>query len=214
MSVALIAGASGLVGNHLLHLLLKNDYFTQVVSVGRRKLPVTHSKLFQHIVDFENLAEESLKADHVFCCLGTTIKKAGSQEAFRKVDFTYPLELAKYGLGHGAKSFHVVTAMGAKADSKIFYSRIKGEVEEAIKALPFEQIHICRPTILLGERNESRVAEKVAQVVTKTLGFLFIGFLKKFKGIEAKQVAIFINEISLTDQKGIFVHSAREMQPN
>ena len=134
MKTALIAGHSGLVGGELLQLLLNSDKYNKVIAVGRREIDVQHPKLTQQIVDFNKLEIDG-KVDDIFCCLGTTIKKAGSQEKFRLVDYQYPINLGLAGLKAGASAYLLVSAHGASANSSIFYSRVKGEVEEGIQSL-------------------------------------------------------------------------------
>ncbi len=211
MSVALIAGASGLVGGKLLRLLLENKKYQQVISIGRRKIEITHPKLKQYIMDFEGLDDFDIKVDVIFCCLGTTIKKAGSKEAFRKVDFDYPKMLANYGLKIGANSFHIITAMGANSNSSIFYNKVKGEIEEYLGHSSFEQLHIYRPSLLLGQRAETRTMEGVSQVIMKRLGFLFIGILKNYRAISANRVAKFMIGKSFSKTSGLFVYLSGEM---
>jgi len=212
LNTALIAGASGLIGNQLLTVLLSSKYFTNVVSIGRRKVPIEHPKLKQYIVDFDKLEELKIKVDFVFCCLGTTIKKAGSKEVFKKVDYQFPLVLIKYAFEMGAKSFHLVTAMGANAQSAIFYNKIKGLVEDEISKVPIKQIHIYRPSLLLGKREEKRFMEGLSQVVMSALGFLFIGSLKNYRAIKAERVAAFMSQSATSDEEGRFVHLSGEMQ--
>ncbi|ADO72428.1 oxidoreductase [Stigmatella aurantiaca] len=167
---ALVAGASGLVGGHLLDALLENPLYQQVYSLGRRPLPKQHPRLTQRTVDFGRLDEEPLApAEDAFCCLGTTLQKAGSQEAFRAVDHHAVLNFAKAARRAGVRRFLVVTAMGANAHSRIFYNRVKGEVEEALAAQGFESLIIARPSLLLGERSEHRAGERVATVVATVL---------------------------------------------
>ncbi len=188
---ALLLGATGLVGGELLTLLLADADYRQVTVLVRRNLSRTHPKLEQRVVDFRDLAgaADAFEVDDVFCCLGTTIKKAGSQEAFREVDYAYPLESAKLAVRQGAGQYLLITALGANAKSSVFYSRVKGEVEEAIGKLPLRSLHIFRPSLLLGDRQESRTGEKIATAVMKPLGFLLAGPLKKYRGIEARTVA-------------------------
>ncbi len=212
MSVALIAGASGLVGGKLLKLLLAEEKYSKVISIGRRKLEMVNPKLDQRIIDFSTLDLLEVKADIIFCCLGTTIKKAGSKEAFKKVDLEYPQLLAKYGLQIGAKSFHIITAMGANANANIFYNKVKGQVEDKLKAMPFDELHIYRPSLLLGNRKENRAAEKMSQALMKFTGFLFIGLLKNYKAISGDDVARFMIAKSLLKMKGTNIYLSGEMQ--
>ncbi|WP_210463430.1 oxidoreductase [Rufibacter roseolus] len=211
---ALIAGASGLVGSHCLKLLLQSPRYNKVISVGRKKLDVEHPKLQQIIVDFDNLEKHrhSLIADDVYCCLGTTIKKAGSKEKFRQVDYTYVVNLAKITSSHFATQFLVVSALGADAHSRIFYNRVKGEMEEDVKKLPFTAVHIFQPSLLLGERQELRLGEKAAEVFMKGAGFLFNGPLRKYKAIHAQTVAKAMLEAAKQDGGGVLVHPSEQMQ--
>lgn len=150
-----------------------------------------HGKLEEHVVDFEKLDQYSpiINASDIFCCLGTTIKVAGSQQEFRKVDFTYTVQTCAIAVKNGADQIVAVTAVGANSRSKIFYNRIKGETEEALSKLPCQAIHILRPSLLLGERKESRSAERAGIGVMKSLSVLMIGPLKRYRPIEAKTVA-------------------------
>jgi uncharacterized protein YbjT (DUF2867 family) len=185
---ALVAGASGLVGGHLLDALLGSPLYQAVCSLGRRPLPQQHPKLTQRTVDFARLESEALPAsDDAFCCLGTTIKKAGSQEAFRAVDHGAVLAFAKAARKAGARRFLLVSALGADSGSRIFYNRVKGETEEDLKGVGFESLIILRPSLLLGDRAESRPGERAAIMVSKALGPL----LRPFSGrpIEARTVA-------------------------
>jgi uncharacterized protein YbjT (DUF2867 family) len=212
--VALIAGASGLVGGECLHLLLNSPRYNRVISIGRSTLPIRHPKLQQLVVDFNNLEKNrhSLMADDVYCCLGTTIKKAGSKDKFYQVDYTYVVKLAKLTASHFASQFLVVSSLGADAHSRIFYNRVKGEMEEAVKALPFTSVHIFQPSLLLGERQEFRLGEKFATSLMKGVGFIFNGPLRKYKGIPAKAVAKAMLEAAKQDGGGVLVHSSEQMQ--
>ncbi|GGK63120.1 oxidoreductase [Rufibacter glacialis] len=210
---ALIAGASGLVGSHCLQLLLQSPRYSKVIAVGRTRLNLEHPKLQQVIVDFNDLEKHrhSLIADDVFCCLGTTIKKAGSKENFRKVDYTYVVNLAKITSTHFATQFLVVSALGADIHSRIFYNHVKGEMEEAVKKLPFTAVHIFQPSLLLGDRQEVRFGEKAAETLMKATSFLFNGPLRKYKGIHAGTVAKAMLEAAKQDGGGVLVHPNEQM---
>ncbi|MBF8963682.1 oxidoreductase [Pontibacter sp. FD36] len=211
---ALIAGASGLVGSHLLLMLLQSDRYSQVISVGRRELAIIHPKLDQQIVDFDNLKKSAseLAADDVFCCLGTTIKKAGTKEAFYKVDHTYVTQLAEITLRRNATQFLVVSAMGADASSRIFYNRVKGEMERDIQALGFTSLHIFRPALLLGEREEHRTGEEISARIMKPLSVLMIGPMRKYRPIKAETVASAMLHAAAQDQKGDKVYLSDEIE--
>jgi uncharacterized protein YbjT (DUF2867 family) len=171
--VVALAGATGLVGRAVLEGLLADASVTAVHALGRREPGVAHPKLTPHVVDFA--APPPLPPlDEVYLALGTTIKAAGSQSAFRSVDFDANLAVARAALAAGARRAGLVSAMGADAKSRIFYNRVKGEVEEALARLPFEGLVIARPSLLVGDREAlgqpQRPAEKVALAVSKLLG--------------------------------------------
>lgn len=166
----LLAGASGLVGGHALQALAAHPAVSEVRVLVRRPIDAPSAKVVVCPVDFERLGERAglFQVDAVLCALGTTIRKAGSQEAFRRVDFDYPLELARLARAQGAGRFGLVSALGADAGSRIFYSRVKGELEQAVRALGFASLVIARPSVLLGERAEFRLGEELS----KRLGWL------------------------------------------
>ena len=188
---ALIAGATGLIGSHVLRLLLADGAWSRIVTLGRRTTPEQHPKLEQHIVDLgalEGLGDLP-HADDVCCCLGTTIKQAGSQEAFRRVDHDYVLSLARAGLRSGATQFLLVSAIGADPESRVFYSRVKGETEADVRRLPYRGIQTFRPSLLLGERAEFRLAERIAMVLAPLVSFALRGPLRRYRPIHAATVA-------------------------
>lgn len=201
---ALVAGASGLVGGHLFQLLLADDEYTRVISLARRSLDAHHAKLEQHLIDVDTLDDlsELPHVDDAFCCLGTTIKKAGSQEAFRKVDYDYVLGFARAAQRAGAGQFLLVTALGADPASRIFYSRVKGEIEQAVRELPFEGIQIFRPSFLMGERAEVRLAERIGVPVARALAPLLVGSLRRYRPIHAADVARAMLQIAKEGPRG------------
>ncbi|ARS36400.1 oxidoreductase [Pontibacter actiniarum] len=205
---ALIAGASGLVGGHLLSLLLKSERYSQVISIGRHELPLIHPKLDQQVIDFDKMRgyAADLTADDVFCCLGTTIKKAGSKENFYKVDHTYVVQLAEITAQRGAVQFLVVSAMGADTGSMFFYNKTKGEMERDVQQQPFNALHFFRPSLLLGEREEHRGGEEFASKVMKPLSGLMVGPLEKYKPIEAETVAKAMLQAAREEKPGRHIH--------
>jgi len=188
---ALLAGATGLVGSHALELLLADTHWSRVVAVGRRTTSHHHDKLEQRVVDLGSLEAASAlpHVDDVFCCLGTTIKQAGSQPAFRLVDHAFVVGLARAGLRAGATQFLLVSAIGADPKSRVFYSRVKGETEAAIRALPYQGIQIFRPSLLLGERPQFRFGERIAMLGAPVLAALLFGRLRRYRPIHAAAVA-------------------------
>lgn len=207
---ALIVGASGLVGGHCLRLLLESDRYSQVIAVSRRDLPIIHPKLDQQIINFDRIESfaSDLAADDVYCCLGTTIKKAGSKEEFRKVDYTYVTELARITASKNATQFLVVSATGADASSFIFYNKVKGEMEQYVTQLGFNTVHIFQPSLLLGVREEERTGEEIASKVMLPLSRFMVGPLKKYKPIEAETVAKAMLHAASLDQAGNFTHTS------
>lgn len=185
----IVAGATGLVGRELLAGLLADPTVTAVHSLGRRAPALQHPKLTTHVVDFTALPALP-RADEVYLALGTTIKDAGSQAAFRAVDFDANLAVAKAALAAGAKRMGLVSAMGADVNSRIFYSRVKGELENALARMPFEGLVIARPSMLLGNRQalgqRVRPGEVWATRLQKVLGWLIPA---NYQPIEAAAVA-------------------------
>jgi uncharacterized protein YbjT (DUF2867 family) len=182
---ALLAGATGLVGTFLLERLLASISYASVELLARRDTGLAHPKLKPEIVDFARLDERRVAADDVFCCLGTTIKQAGSQAAFRRVDYDYPVALARAAARGGAKRFLVVSALGANSASRVFYNRVKGEMEAAVRASGVPKVYVFRPSLLSGPRKESRLGEQVGLVAGALLGPL----LGKYRPIHADLVA-------------------------
>ena len=209
----LLAGATGLVGSHCLELLLKDKAFGRVVVPTRRSLAPDQyqegdaSKLEEHVIDFRRLAayDELGRVDAVICALGTTIKKAGSKEAFRDVDCGYPVTLAELAQEGGAKRYVLVSAIGADPNSVFFYNKVKGEVESRLRAFDFEALTIVRPSLLLGDRVEFRLGEEVA----KRISFLIPG---RYRPVHARSVARTLVKAAKTDSEGMEVIESREIE--
>ncbi len=185
----IVAGASGLVGRAILQGLLDDPDVATVHSLGRRPAAFQHPKLTSHVVDFTRLPALP-RADEVYLALGTTIKVAGSQAAFRAVDYDANLAVATAALAAGVKRTGLVSAMGADPHSKVFYNRVKGELESALGQMPFEALVIARPSLLIGDRVElgqaARPGEQLGNVLNRTLGFLIP---HNYKPIRASAVA-------------------------
>ncbi|TVQ17119.1 MAG: oxidoreductase [Bacteroidetes bacterium] len=209
MKTALIAGATGLVGSFLLKELLEEEHYSKVTALVRKPLEISHPRLEQIVFDYDNPDTSVIKAEDVYCCLGTTIKKAGSKEAFRKVDYHYPLMLGQSAYENGCNQFAVVTAIGSSEKSSFFYNRVKGEVERDLKKIPFQSLWIFKPSMLLGPRKESRLGEEAAKVFMKALGFLFP---KNMKGIHASQVAKAMYYHFSEQMSGIHIVESGQMQ--
>ena len=212
---ALVAGATGLVGSHVLALLLADAHWSHVVTVGRRTTAQQHGKLEQRVLDLGAIetANNLPHVHDVFCCLGTTIRQAGSQQAFRLVDHAFVLGLARAGLRAGATQFLLVSAIGADPESRVFYSRVKGETEAAIRQLPYQAIQIFRPSLLLGERPEFRLGERIAMLGAPVLPALLFGRLRRYRPIQAATVARAMLTIAHEAPRGPNVFEYDAMRP-
>jgi uncharacterized protein YbjT (DUF2867 family) len=208
----LLCGATGLVGRECLRLLVREPTFARIVVLTRRPLGnfVAHEaggeRVEEHVVNFDRLADHAglLRVDQVICTLGTTIKQAGSQQRFREVDFGYPYTIAQLALERGAQHYLLVTAIGADARSRIFYNRVKGELEDALCALPYPSITILRPSLLLGERQESRPGESIA----KRFGFLAP---RKYRPVSGRAVAAALLACARANAPGVRIVESREI---
>lgn len=212
---ALLMGATGLIGTQLLKLLLEDSAYGEVRVLTRRPLKQTHLKLQELIVDFDTVGEAArqfvFQVDDVFCCLGTTIKKAKTQKLFRKVDWEYPTIVARLAQASGASQFLVVSALGANANSRIFYSRVKGELENDLIAMGYSSLHIFRPSLLLGQRQEFRLGESLSGTLYKMLPGLFNGFMRRYKPIEAGTVAAAMLQAAKRKLAGIHIYESGEI---
>jgi uncharacterized protein YbjT (DUF2867 family) len=187
---ALVLGATGLVGGLCLELLLADPAWSRVGVVARRPSGREHPRLAEVVTDFERLEEHAdAFADAVFCCLGTTIRKAGSREVFYRIDHDYPMAAARLASARGARRFLLVSSLGGDAGSRVFYNRVKGEVERDVSVIPFEGVAIFRPSLILGPRPERRTAEDLAQRLAPLAAPLLVGPLRKYRAIDANAVA-------------------------
>ncbi len=205
-ATALLLGATGLIGGHCLNLLLAADNYARVVTLGRKSVDLEHPKLTQHIVDLgqpETYAHLLRPHTDVFCCLGTTIKTAGSEAAFRRVDYEYPLNVARLAAQWEDTHFLLVSALGANAQSHVFYPRVKGELEEALQELPFAGVHILRPSLLLGARGEFRLGERIAEYAALPFSLVLLGPLRKYRPIQARVVASALVRVAREGRAGV-----------
>ena len=191
MKTALVFGATGQTGALLADELLKSPLYNEVRIFVRKPTGKTHPKLRELVnplKDPEYLKNE-IKGDDLFCCIGTTIRKAGTKEIFRQVDYELPVSIARIAKQNGVSSMVTVSALGANAQSKNFYLQVKGEMEHAVAGLGIENTVFVRPSLLLGERREHRTGELIGKWVMKLLNPLFIGRLKRYKAIPSVVVA-------------------------
>ena len=214
MKTAILFGGSGLVGGHCLQLLLEHPAYEKVSLFLRKPLEKKHPKLVQHIIDFKKLEDYNhlIQGNDLFCCLGTTIKQAGSREAFRQIDYGYPSAIAKMAHSNGIPHFSVVTSLGASSKSPSPYLQTKGELEDELMGLNFHSLHIFRPSLLVGDRGEFRIGE---EVLKKTFGIFSIalqGPLKKYRPIEGAAVAFAMVHSAQTPNAGNHTFNSDEIQ--
>jgi len=214
VKTALIIGSTGLIGSQLLNFLLDSNDYLKVITFVKRDTGIKHPKLSQHVIDFDKpeTYKDLVVGDDFFCTIGTTIKKAGSKEAFRKVDFEYPRQFAAFALQNKVKQFLIISSLGADAKSGNFYLKTKGEIQDFLKNCNFESVSVLQPSLLLGNRTEFRLGEKVGAFFMKSLSFLFLGNLKKYKPIESKTVAKALLKIAQTNNEGFKIYESDAIQ--
>ena len=210
---ALLIGATGLVGVECLKELLASAVYTKVIVLARRKPDVQNPKLETIITNFDDLdsLKTQIKADDVYCAMGTTIGKAGSQAAFKKVDMEIPLKVAEIALWNGAKKFILVSSIGADPGSMFFYTKVKGQLEQALKMMKYESVLIFRPSLLLGDRKEKRTGEGIGRLFSEKLPFIFSGPLRKYKGTPVDMLAQVMVELGGGDGKGFKIIENEEI---
>ncbi|MGZ3823233.1 MAG: oxidoreductase, partial [Mucilaginibacter sp.] len=211
---AVIAGASGLIGSSLLHILLDAEQYNEVLVLVRKELPVQHKKLVQLVIDFDKLDEHAaaITGYALFCCLGTTKKKTPDPKEYSKIDHHYPLQLAQLAKQNGVKQYHLVSSLGANSNSSQFYLKTKGETEEAIKKVGIRSLNIYQPSFLTGNRKESRFGEGFMIGLMKLIDPILVGGLKKYTSIAAETVARAMFKQSLKSEEGIFVHPSDKIK--
>lgn len=211
---AILLGASGSVGSNLLQQLLVNDNYTQVLALVRKELKIEHPKLKQLILNFDELNKYTaeITGDVVFCCLGTTKKQTPDEKQYYKIDYQYPLDVAWIAQTNGAESYHLISSIGANKNSSVFYTRTKGEAERDLKAVPFKSIHIYRPSILDGERKESRPMEGIMNAVMHVINPLLVGSWRKYRSIKVSTVAKAMVRQSMVDKREIFIYESDQIQ--
>ncbi|MGW6664265.1 NAD(P)H-binding protein [Peribacillus sp. NPDC055009] len=211
---ALILGATGVVGTQLVKQLSNSKIYSEIHLLTRREMKFTEPKCTGHVVDFDNLSQYAylFNVTDVFICLGTTIKKAKSKEAFRKVDYDYIIEAAKMAKTSNVEKLLVITAMGANSKSKFFYSRVKGDVEGTLQRLEMNTVHIFRPSLLLGEREEFRAGEKISGLLSTFVKFFFVGPLRPYRAIEANKVTAAMYAAAQTTAKGYHFYNSHEIE--
>jgi len=203
-----VAGASGLIGSKLLNILLQQATYDEILILVRKELPIADKKLVQLVIDFEKLDEYAgaIIGHALFCCLGSTKKKTPDLIEYRKIDHDYPVKLAQLAKQNGVEQYHLVSAIGANSKSSNFYTKMKGETEEDIQKLGLKCLHIYQPSVLTGDRKESRPAERFAIGLMKVIDPILTGALKKYRSIPAETVARAMFNESKRKEEGVFIH--------
>ncbi|MBL0025715.1 MAG: NAD(P)H-binding protein [Saprospiraceae bacterium] len=208
--IALVFGGSGMTGTSLVHKLLGTTEYTKIRLFVRKKLTLVHPKLEQFITDFDNLAliSNQISGDTLFLCLGTTMARAKSKASFYKVDYTYTINVANIALKNEVNKVILISSMGADPGSLIYYSKVKGQVEKTIKSMPFKIVAIIRPSLLLGNRNEKRVGEKLGALLSGWFSGLFVGPFRKYQAISSDAVADAMIKIANSQESGIQIYES------
>ncbi len=211
MKTAIVAGATGLIGKELVKKLIHCNQYRTIYTISRTETGIIHEKVKTLIVNFDILSHLNIaeSIDDAFCTLGTTMKQAGSKEQFKKVDYQYVLEFAGLARRCGATRFVTISSMGAALKSPAFYNRVKGMTEEALKGVGFSQLFILRPSLLLGKRNEPRIAEYISGFVMKALNFMIPA---NYRAIGADKVAEYMVKMALNSTEGIKIIESGEIQ--
>lgn len=213
--IALVAGTTGLIGSKLLPMLLAAPEFGRVHALTRRALPADNPRLANRVVRFDMPLEPQLKGlqcSDAFCCVGTTMRNAGSQAAFRAVDYDLVVAFAQFARTTGVERFVLVSSVGADATAKNFYLRVKGETEKAVEALRFRSLDILQPSLLLGSRRESRFLEMLAQPAMLVMNPLLLGKWSRYRAIAADTVAAAMYGTVRSQRKGTYRYAYDELR--
>lgn len=209
---AMLFGATGLVGSEVLRTLLASKIYAQVIAVTRRPVEVTDVKLRNLVIDFQSLQIiENESFEDLFLCMGTTRARTPSQDEYRKIDFDIPVEAARVALANGATQVMIVTAVGANKNSRFLYVRLKGELEDAIAAMPFRACHIFRPSMLVGRRRGARWFESVIGDASFAVAPLFVGSLRRYRPIQGSMIARAMVTAAVAGSQGTFIYEYGEM---
>ena len=210
---ALVVGATGVVGSYCVEYLASDNNYDKVILLLRRKLEINSKKVIQHVIDFDNIQQyhSIIKADDIFCCIGTTAKKVKDKKEYYKIDVTYPYEIGKIALENHAKQYLIVTAVGANSRSSSYYLKFKGQVEELLIDLHYPVSHFFRPSLIIGNRSEFRIFEKLFIGITKLTSLLMVGKLRKYKPLHGWQIAKSMVKNAKTLKEGVFVHHYSEI---
>ena len=210
---AIVFGSTGLTGGILIDLLLKDSRYSYVIAISRKALPIEHKKLQQELIDFNQLEnyKHLITGDEVFCCIGTTKAKTPDESKYRQIDFDIPVKVAKMAKENKVATMVVMSSMGANSKSAVFYSRLKGEMEEAIKSFNIENTIFVRPSLIAGQRNEKRLGESAAKSIMSFINLLLIGPLKAYRSISPESIANAMIYLA-NNSKGIVTATSDQLQ--
>lgn len=210
---AVVIGATGLVGRNLVDLLLENEKFEKVITFSRRPLGISNSKLEENLIDFDHPEswKDLVKGDVLFSALGTTIKQAGNKKTQYKIDYSYQHQFSQIANQNGIPVYVLVSATGASPESKIFYSRMKGELERDVMKIPFQSLNLLRPGLLTGKREKERTGEKIGFYMLKL--FNSLGIFKNYRPISGRTVAQAMLNVSVNPNQGINIYQPEQLFP-
>ncbi len=211
----LVAGSTGLIGSTFIKKALKKYSYNKIIALTRKEIPslADNSNIHQLLIDFQNInkIKSQIRAKSVICALGTTIKKAGSQQKFREIDYQYTLDIARYAAQNQCSKCILISAVGANPDSRFFYNRVKGELERDLQTLSFREIHILRPSLLLGNRKEFRLGEKIGSLILPKIDFLIP---ELYKPIHAEKISEKIISILQNSKQGTHIYEGKKLLLN
>jgi uncharacterized protein YbjT (DUF2867 family) len=210
---AIVIGANGLVGTEITKQLLKDEYYEKVTLISRRYIELEHEKLEVQIVDFKNLHKDwdLFKCDDIFYCLGTTRSDTPKKSDYHKIEFDYCVNIAKISHHNKVNKFIYISSAGASIKSWFYYLKLKGEVENSLMQIGFNYLHIVRPYVLMGKRDNFRYGESIARFFLQLFNFMMVGFLKNIKGMPANILAKAMIHYVKLNQKGTFIHTNRQI---
>lgn len=211
---AIVLGASGLIGSNLVRVLIRDKSFDEVVLLVRKKLDISSSIVRQKIINFDLIEEyqDELYGNVIFSCLGTTRSQVPDYQEYRKIDLDYPKKIAEVAAKHGVEQFHVISSIGANKNSFSSYLKLKGELEEALKNIPFKSLHIYRPSFITGKRAKERMSDKIVIPLMKFINPVLSGSLKKYRSIEAHVIANAMIKKASENLTGIFIYESDQIQ--
>jgi uncharacterized protein YbjT (DUF2867 family) len=210
----IIVGASGLIGGHLLSILISSDDISEIKLLVRNKIGVVSPKVEEVVINFDEINQYSsiITGDIIYCCIGTTKSKTPDATNYRRIDLEYPLNLAKIGVENGVSQFHVISSLGANSESKNAYLKLKGELEKELKKLNIQSLHIYQPSFLDGNRKENRPLEKIMLPIWKLINPLLLGPFENYRSIQASDVAKAMINQSKKELKGIFTYPSKQIK--